>query len=180
MKLTSDGTVCLLIDVQGRLAEAMEGKERLFDNLCRLVRGLKALDVPIVWVEQLPGKMGRTIACLRDLLPGQAPVEKASFSCAGSATCMEALAATGRRQVLLAGIESHVCVCQTAIDLCGLGYQVEVVADAVSSRTAANRDLGLQRCARAGAGLTSVESALFELLGTAEHPAFRDVLRIVK
>lgn len=178
--LRIEDTVMALVDVQGRLAEIMDDRDRLFDSLCRLVRGVRALGIPVVWAEQTPEKMGRTIDCLRELLPGQVPIAKSSFSCAGSKAFMDALAATGRRQVLLAGIEAHICVFQTAAELAGLGYRVEVVADAVSSRTARNREIGLQKSVRAGASLTSVEAALFELMRTADHPAFRDVLKIVK
>jgi nicotinamidase-related amidase len=93
---------------------------------------------------------------------------------------MQALEGTARQQVLLAGIETHVCVYQTAAQLVQAGYAVEVAADAVSSRTALNREIGFEKIRAAGAALTCVETALFELLGTAEHPAFRDILKIVK
>jgi nicotinamidase-related amidase len=178
--LRLDAAVMVLIDVQGKLADAMFERDALLDSLRRLIQGVRTLGVPLLWTEQNPARMGPTVAPLRDLLQGLAPLGKMAFSCCGEASFVTALEATGRRQVLLAGIETHVCVWQTAADLRAVGYAVEVPADAVSSRTAASRLIGLERIRSAGAGVTSVETALFELMGTAEHPAFRDILKIVK
>jgi nicotinamidase-related amidase len=178
--LTTENTVLVLVDVQGKLAQAMDGKEALFQNLRKLVQGVQVLGLPIVWLEQNPAGLGPTIPELAELLQAQKPIGKFSFSCCGDETFMAALVATGRRQVLLAGIEAHVCIYQTAADLLKLGYEVEVVADGVSSRTAANRELALQKMQQLGARLTSVEMALFELLGKAGGPAFKAMLQIVR
>lgn len=178
--LTIGNTVFVLVDVQGKLAELMHDKERLFASLRQLVLGLQALRVPVLWLEQNPTRMGETIAPLREILEPETPIAKMSFSGWGCTAFRERLEQSGCRQVLLAGIETHVCVFQTAADLVASGYTVQVVADAVSSRTAANREIGLERIRACGAPLTSVESALFELLRTAEHPAFREVLRLVR
>ena len=178
--LKQDQTLLLLIDIQGKLAELMHGKEDLYQNLRRITMGAKALNLPILWLEQIPEKMGPTITELRELLPTEQPIPKKSFSCCGEPAFMSKLQATGRKQVMLAGIEAHVCVFQTAADLLQLGYEVHVVADAVSSRTPSNRQTGLDRIRNAGGEITSVESALFELTRTAEHPAFRDLLKIIR
>jgi nicotinamidase-related amidase len=178
--LTTDDSVVVLVDVQGKLAQLMDGKEALFQNLRRLVRGAQVLGLPILWLEQNPVGLGPTIPELAELLPAQKPIAKLSFSACGEERFLAALRATGRRQVLLAGIEAHVCIHLTAVDLLRLGFQVEVVADAVSSRAAVNRELALRRLERLGVGLTSVEMALFELLGRAEGPAFKAMLQIVK
>ncbi len=178
--LTTNSTVLVLVDVQGKLAQLMDGKEALFQNLRKLVQGVQVLGVPIVWLEQNPAGLGPTIPELAELLHGQQPIAKVSFSCCGDGGFMTALRATGRKQVLLAGIEAHVCIYQTAADLLKLGYEVEVVADGVSSRTTANRGLALQKIQQLGARLTSVEMALFELLGKADGPAFKAMLKIVK
>jgi nicotinamidase-related amidase len=143
--------------------------------------------VPIIAMEQLPDKMGPTIPELRELLAGVTePIAKATFSCSASPEFREALAASGRRQVLLAGIETHVCVYQTAMELAD-DYEVQLVTDAVSSRTAQNKAAALTRLQQAAQGsspryiaMTTVEMAVFEMLHTAEHPAFRDILRIIK
>jgi nicotinamidase-related amidase len=178
--LRIEDTVLTLVDVQGKLAQLMYNRDELFANLQKLLRGAQALALPVIWVEQNPSRMGETIAELRDLLKGETAIAKMSFSCCGDAAFLDRLRLLRRHHVLLAGIETHVCIYQTALDLLALQFQVDVVADAVSSRTASNRSLALERIRCAGANLTSVEMALFELLKTAEHPAFRAILALVK
>ncbi len=178
--LTSEQAVFVLIDVQAKLAARMHEREALVDNLRRLLAGVRRLGLPVLWLEQYPEGLGPTVPELAAGLADLRPLRKLSFSAWGCPAFREALAATGRRQVLLAGIEAHVCVYQTARDLLAAGYGVEVVGDAVSSRTAANRELGLARMGEIGARLTSVEMALFEMLGSAEAPAFKDIARLVK
>lgn len=176
----TDKTVLVIVDVQGKLAMLMHDRGTLFGNLRKLVLGAKALNIPIVWVEQNPARMGETIPELRDVLVGLQPVSKLSFSCCGEASFVNELNALGRRQVLIAGIEAHVCVYQTACNLVGQGYEVKVVADAVSSRTLSNRDIAIEMIKACRCGITSVEAILFELLKTSEHPAFKQILEIVK
>lgn len=178
--LTTDQSLLVLIDLQGRLAQLMHGREALFDHVQRLIRGAQALRLPILWLEQYPQGLGPTIPEVAGLLTGLSPIPKTSFSACGNEAFLAQLTGLERRQVLLAGIEAHVCVYQTAVDLLAGDYEVEVVSDAVSSRTAANAELGRQRMREAGARLTSVEMALFELLRTADAPAFKEVARIVK
>ena len=178
--LDISNTALVLIDVQGKLATLMHDRDVLFDNLARLVKGCLALDIPILWTEQLPDKLGPTIPALTELLKDYSPIPKASFSCCGDDGFQQRLAATDRQQILLAGIETHVCIYQTAADLREEGREVQVVADAVSSRSAANRELGLERLRTRGVEMTSVESALFDLMRTAEHPAFRSIIAAIK
>ncbi|NQU39465.1 MAG: isochorismatase family protein [Lentisphaerae bacterium] len=173
-------TAFVLVDVQGKLASVMHNRESLFRNLETLLRGMQALHVPVIWMEQIPEKMGPTLPNLAELMKEQTPIAKSSFSCCGSDAFLKELRKTNPRQIVLAGIEAHVCVYQTACDLLDLGFEVEVVADAVSSRTSSTCTTALRRISDAGAGVTSVETILFELMRTAEHPAFRDVLRLVK
>jgi len=172
-------TALVVIDLQEKLLRVMLEREALVEQARKLVQGVLALEVPIVWTEQNPDGLGPTVPELAALLPGR-PFVKRSFSCFGAAGFAEALAGLGRRQVVLAGIESHVCVWQTACHAVESGYEVHVCADAVSSRTASNRDLGLQKARDAGCILTSVETALFELLAEASGPAFKQILQIVK
>lgn len=174
-------SVLVLVDVQARLWQVMHEKDALLESLRRLTAGAKMLGIPVVWVEQIPDKMGPTVDGLAELLRVDgAPVAKSSFSCWGEPRFRADLGRLGRRHVLLAGIESHVCVYQTAVDLLGAGYSVDVAADAVSSRTAANRAIGLERIRSCGGWIGSVELILFGMLRTAEHPQFRDILRLVK
>lgn len=179
--LTPNNTILLVIDVQGRLAQLMANKETLFANLERMIKGAQVLDLPILWTEQVPEKLGPTLPELSELLiESSPPVSKSSFSCCGEETFMTRFKAANRRQVLITGIETHICVYQTALDLLNLGYEVQLVTDAVSSRTAENRALALERMQAAGAALTSTEMALFELLRVAEGDKFRAISKIVK
>lgn len=179
--LTIDNTTLLVIDVQGKLAQLMYRKEALFDNLQKIIKGAKVLELPIIWTEQVPEKLGPTLPEINQLLVGVAePISKASFSCCGHAPFMARLQALNRQQILMTGIETHICVYQTTVDLLNQGHEVQVVADAVSSRTVENRQIGLDRIKEAGASLTSTETALFELLRVAEGPQFKEISKIVK
>jgi nicotinamidase-related amidase len=178
--LTTDKSFLVIIDVQGKLAQLMHNKDALFKNLQILVKGMQALDVPILWLEQYPTGLGPTIPELSALLPNQKPIAKMSFSGCGNADFMTAVKTSGRSQAILCGIETHVCVYQTAMDLRAAGYEVEVVADAVSSRSPENRQIGLDKIRALGAGITCVETVLFELLRTAEAPKFREIAKLLK
>jgi len=179
--LTLDNTILLVIDVQGKLAQLMDQKEALFDNLSRMIKGAQILEIPILWTEQAPDKLGQTTPEIGQLLSETGrPISKTSFSCCGHPPFAAQLKALERRQILLTGIETHICVYQTAIDLLAQNYEVEVVADAVSARRAENKQIGLARMQEAGARLTSAEMALFELLQAAEGPKFKEIARLVK
>lgn len=179
MPIPSD-CVLALIDVQTPLARLMHEHGRLLENLVRLVKSAQVFAMPILWLEQNPRHLGRTEPELCALLAGQQPIEKMAFSACGEPAFMRQLEQLNRATVILCGIETHVCIWQTTRDLLERGYAVQVVSDAVSSRTAENRALGLQRCAQAGAVITSTEMLLFELLGSATAPQFKDILRLVK
>lgn len=178
--LSIETTTLLLIDIQGKLAGLMHDKALLFNNLQKLVKGIQVLDIPILWVEQNPAGLGPTIPEVAELLPDVEPISKMSFSSCRNDRFLQALKALNRSQVLIAGIETHICVYQTAADLVDMGLEVQVVTDAVSSRTTANKAIGLQKMTDAGAVLTSVEAALFELLGVADGERFKEIIRIVK
>jgi len=177
--LNRDEAALVVIDVQGKLARLMDESADLLANLAKLIQGAKVLGLPVVVTEQNPEGLGPTVPEIAAHLPPER-IAKRAFSCCGEPAFLAHLAALGRRQLVLAGIEAHVCVCQTALDLVGRGYRVEVVADAVSSRTARNRQIALDRMRAGGVGVTSVEMALFELLGAAEGDAFKAILKIVK
>lgn len=183
--LNVNDTALVLVDVQGNLAQRMHQKESLFNNLKTLIKGAQALDIPILWMEQNPKALGGTIPELAELLSGDPivdhqPISKICFSCAQSDSFMQALKVTGRNQLLITGIEAHICVYQTSVELHQQGYQVEVLADAVSSRNPANKEIGLQKMRDAGVAVTCTETALFELLKVAEGDAFKAILKLVK
>jgi nicotinamidase-related amidase len=178
--LTVDNTVLLIVDVQGNLAHLMHEKEHLFENITKIIKGAQSLDVPILLAEQNPDGLGPTIPELIGLFTVPKPISKSSFSCCGNDRFLKELEALQPENVLMAGIETHVCVYQTARDLIKSDYTVEIIADAVSSRTVENTCIGLEKIRDAGAHITSVETALFELLGTAEGDRFKRILEIVK
>ncbi len=178
--LTTDKAILVVIDMQGKLAQSMYGKEQLFENVQKIIKGAQILGLPLLLTEQNPKGLGPTIPEIGDLVPGVRRIPKLSFSCCGDESFSKELSGLQRRQVLLSGIEAHVCLYQTTVDLVGSGYEVHVLADAVSSRTADNKAIGLQKMRDAGASITSVETALFELLRAAEGPAFKQIISIVK
>ena len=178
--LKIENTTLLIIDIQGKLAHLMHEKERLFKNVQKLIKGIQILGIPILWVEQNPHGLGPTIPEIADILSNIQPISKMSFSSCGNDDFLQALKALNRKQVLVAGIEAHVCVYQTAADIVDIGYEVQVVTDAVSSRSLENKEIGLQRMRDSGVSLTSVETALFELLKVAEGEQFKEILKIVK
>jgi nicotinamidase-related amidase len=172
---------CLtVVDVQGKLAQLMHGKEALFKNIQTLVQAAKILEIPILWCQQCPDALGPTVPEIAQHLAGIEPINKAAFSCGGDEQFNAGLNELGRNQVLLCGIETHVCIYQTAIDLLRQDFTVTVIADAVSSRALENKQIALNRLAAEGAKISCTEMALFELLKTAEHPKFRQIAKLVK
>jgi nicotinamidase-related amidase len=178
--LSADDTVLVVIDVQGRLAQLMHNKDELFKNQRLMIQGAQLLGLPIILTEQYPQGMGSTIPELKELLPEVEPIAKTAFSCCGESKFVAALEECGRHETLLIGIEAHVCVWQTTSDLLDTGYEVHVAADAVSSRNADNKQVGLQKMRAAGADITCVETALFEMMRVAEGPQFKEILKLVK
>jgi len=178
--LSLDNTVLIIVDVQGKLAQLMHKKEVLFDNLQKIIKGARVLEIPIIHVEQYPEGLGPTIPEVAGLLTDVDTISKLSFSCWGNEQFRARLAGTGRKQVLIAGIETHICVYQTSMSLLSEGYEVHVIADAVSSRTLENKKTALDKIRAAGASLTTTEMAIFELLKVAGGPKFKELVNIVK
>ena len=178
--LTTNDTALVIVDVQGKLAQIMDNKETLFKSLETVVKGAKILDIPIIWVEQIPHKLGPTIPQISDHLQGHAPIAKNSFSCYRDPQFVDALAAYGCKNVVVVGIEAHICVYQTVRQLLEADYHVEVVADAVSSRNPANKQIALQKMQQFGASLTTAEMLIFELQEVAEGERFKEILAVVK
>jgi nicotinamidase-related amidase len=176
--LSRENTILIVVDIQGNLARVMDEQAFLIENNKKLIKGMHALGIPVLLTEQNP--LGTTIPEIADLLPGVQAITKDSFSCCSEEKFISAVKATSRKQILMTGIEAHVCVYQTAMDLLAMGYEVQVAADAVSSRTARNREIGIRKLTHSGAILTSTEMALFELLKTASAPMAKDLFRIIK
>lgn len=178
--LDTENCCLVVVDVQGKLAQLMHERQALFNNIQILIKSAKILNIPILWVQQCPEALGPTLPEIAELLTENEPINKSAFSCCGQESFNIKLNELRRNQVLLCGIETHVCIYQTAVDMLRKGFEVNVVADAVSSRTAGNKQIAINRLAAEGAKIASVEMALFELLKTAEHPQFRQVARLIK
>lgn len=178
--LVLDNTALCIVDIQGKLAHLVHEKEALFLNVERLIKGAQSLEMPIILTEQYPKGLGPTLPQLSQLMPEVKPIEKITFSCCANDEFSDKVRELGRRQILLAGIETHICIYQTTMDLIEAGFQVHLLADAVSSRTEQNKTIALNRMKDAGAFVTSTEMALFELLHTAEGPKFKAISKLVK
>jgi len=181
LKLDRTKAVVLVVDVQSRLAPAMpeDALARVIKYGRALVGAAKELGIPVLATEQYPKGLGETVPELREVLPSP-PLVKMHFSCGADPGFAAALERTGRRQVIIAGMEAHVCVYQTARDLVGMGYEVHVCADAVSSRQELHRQSGLDLCRQAGAVVTNAESAIFDLLHVSGTSEFKRVSALVK
>ncbi|MGA3601327.1 hydrolase [Lysinibacillus agricola] len=176
---TIEEACLVVVDVQGKLATIVDESEAVIDNVSKLVQAMKALEVPILWLEQNPSRLGGTALNIAQHLQGQA-IAKMAFSACQEQEFVDALKASGRTQFIVTGIETHICVYQTARQLKEQGFEVEVVVDAVSSRTKANKELGLEKMKALGILPTSTEMILYELLQHADHPHFKTVLQLVK
>lgn len=178
-RLTAQGSVLLIIDVQDKLLGAMPDAGALVRDISFLAKAAKLLDIPVIATEQYPKGLGPTTAALVPLL-GVPPVSKLAFSCMGCDPFKELLATTGRREVVVVGIEAHVCVLQTTLDLLEAGNDVYLPADACESRRGSDKQIALRRLERAGAIVTTAETTVFEWLRGADHQAFKAVSQLVK
>ncbi len=179
-RFSPDDSILIVIDVQGRLAYLMHHQDILFKHIQALILAADCLKIPIIFTEQVPDKIGFTIPEVANYFNNRTPIIKKSFSCFGSKEFQKTLSDLKREQVILCGIETHVCLYQTAVDLLEAKYQVQVVADAVSSRTQANKEAALHRIENFGATLTSTEMLICELIKTSEHPKFKEILKLIR
>jgi nicotinamidase-related amidase len=173
-------TALLVIDIQDRVHAVMRYREAVETNALKLIRGCQLLRVPIFLTEQYPKGLGHTISSIRYALQAALPLQKMTFSCCGSDELMKTLNEKGVKQIVLAGIETHVCVLQTGLDLLANHFQVHVARDAVSSRHELDHQTALQRLTEAGAIVSTAESVLFELMERADSAEFKEVSRLIK
>lgn len=180
-KLSKDTTALLVIDIQERLIKAMpeEVVKKVTDNSVKLVKGFNALGAKVIYSQQYTKGLGNTVPELMECLSGE-HIEKTVFSCCGEPALMQMLKDSGIKNVILAGMETHVCVLQTALDLMELGYGVHVAADAVCSRTKMNWKTGLRFMEKAGAVITVTETPLFQMVHRAGTPEFKEISSIIK
>lgn len=177
-QMTAGDTGLLVIDVQEKLLSKFTDRDALVRNVALLIDGARLVGVPVVATEQYPKGLGPTVTVLAERLPERPG--KVAFSCCAVPSVLEAFQRQARPKVVLAGIETHVCVQQTALDLLARGFQVYVAADAVASRYAIDHEYALRRMERAGAVLITAETAVFEWVGGADHPNFKAVSKLIQ
>jgi len=174
--LDRDRAALVVVDIQEAFRPAVLDFDRVVAGAATLVRGARILELPVMVTQQYPKGLGTTVSELAEHLDGIEPIDKVCFSAAAA----DGFDLQGRDQALICGIESHVCVSQTAHDLLDRDVEVHVPRDAVTSRSEDNRDLGLHKMEGAGAVVTSIETALFELLGAAGSDEFKQVQALIK
>ena len=170
----------VLIDLQGKLAQLMDKKETLFANIKTLIQSAKLLNIPIICCQQCPKALGPTIEEVAQLLTDIEPINKESFSCCLNDQFNQKLNSLNKEQIILCGIETHICVYQTAADLFSQGKDVTIACDAVSSRTQQNKQIAIDAMRKIGIKISSTEMLLFELLKSASHPQFRTIAKLIK
>ncbi|MFH1446138.1 MAG: hydrolase [Chloroflexota bacterium] len=178
--LNSEESILVVIDVQGKLVHVVEDSSLILTNIQKLIMGAQALNIPIIVTNQVPEKLGTTTPEIAELLPEVEPISRTSFSCLREIQFMVRLNELACKQIILCGLEAHICLYQSALDLLEAGYEVYYVVDAISARAAVNKQTAITRVIAAGAKLTTVEMLLFEMLRDARHPAFKAIAKIIK
>ena len=180
MRILKEDTAGLFIDIQEKLFPHIADKEILERNLIRLLEGLRILEIPVLVTEQYTKGLGVTIPSLYDGFENTKAIEKMSFSCCGEPLFEKALKSAGKRNIILCGIETHVCVLQTALDLMQMGYQPVVIEDCVSSRNLNDKRVAIDRMRNEGAVISSLESILFELTRVSGTELFKSISKLVR
>jgi len=178
--LDRNKTALLIVDIQERILNVMQHKERVVDNTIKLIKGFKYLNVSVYYTEQYPKGLGETEASIKEELKSVNAIQKMSFSCYGAEDLFDEFKRKNLSQIVVCGIETHVCIQQTVLDLIANGFQVNLPADAVSSRKILDYETALRRMENNGAEVTSTESVLFELLNVCGTQEFKDILKIIK
>jgi nicotinamidase-related amidase len=180
MRFDPNHSIGLVIDIQERLFPHIHQHDEMARRASILIQGLRILNVPLLVTQQYTKGLGPTIAPIAEALGAYEPIEKMTFSAVACSDCEAQLLASGRHNVIICGIEAHVCVLQTVLDLRQTGQSVFVVEDAISSRSANDKAVAMQRMREAGAVVTTTESVLFQLLHSAEAPSFKAISALVK
>jgi nicotinamidase-related amidase len=180
MRLKKNDTVALVIDIQKRLLPHMSGHVEMMKHIGILLEGMKVLQVPVLLTEQYRKGLGETVQGVREHLENFEPMEKMTFSCCDDNTFALALETHAKKNVVICGIETHVCVLQTTVDLLEKGYQPVVIEDCTSSRTPGDKAIAIERMRQEGAIISSYESVLFELARISGTPDFKAISKLVK
>jgi nicotinamidase-related amidase len=177
-RLTARHGALLIVDMQEKLLDVMADRDRTLANATKLIQGAQSLQMPTWATEQYPKGLGPTVPVIAEMIPERP--SKMTFHCCAVARLLEELYGRHVRHITVAGIEAHVCISQTALELLDLGFRVQVPADAVSSRSEHDKDYALRRLERAGAVVSTTESVLFEWTETADRPEFKVIRDLVK
>lgn len=180
MQITPENTLALLVDIQEKLFPHIYNNEELLSNASILLQGLKCLNITIVVNEQYKKGLGETIEPLKEILGTYESYEKVTFSCCKTDVTLEHIKSFDKKYIILTGVETHICVLQSALDLLAEGMTPVIVTDCVSSRKVRDTEIALKRLEKAGAILTTYESILFELCISAKNPAFKSISQLVK
>jgi nicotinamidase-related amidase len=180
VRIFSSDTIALVIDIQEKLFPHIDNHKNLLTNSRILLAGLDVLKIPVVVTEQYPKGLGSTLKEISNLINGFNPISKISFSCCGEKKFLEAVQNYSKRNIIICGIETHVCVLQTVMDLIERGYHPVIIEDCVSSRKSKDREIALKRMAREGVIITTYESILFELCEIAGTDQFKQISKLVK
>jgi len=178
MKITPENATALIIDLQEKIVPAISEPERLLERNRFLLDGLAVFDVPVVSTRQYPKGLGETLPEIADAMKNATVFDKTTFSCLATDEIRAAFVADPRPNVILAGIEAHICVLQTALDLLELGKNVYWVADCVASRNPLDAQIAFERAVQAGVVPTTAESLLFELTQVAGTPQFKQISKL--
>lgn len=178
--LDAERSLLVLVDIQARLAPHIEGHADIERRSLVLAQAARQLGIPVLLTEHCPEAIGRTVSPLREVVPESSIIGKRHFSAMAEPALPEAIGQSGRPQVLVAGMEAHVCVLQTALGIIDAGYECWYVQDAAGSRHAQDRLAAIERLRGAGARLVTSEMVLFEWLRGADHPAFKAVHALIK
>jgi len=180
MRIQKDDTLALVIDIQEKLFPHMSQKEELLTNSLKLIKGLLLLEIPFILNEQYPKGIGQTIEPIRELLKDEKAYEKVSFSCCKTENTLQAIQSNKKKFIIVFGIETHVCVMQSVIDLLEAGFTPVLVTDCVSSRNPYDNEIALLRMQQEGAILSTCESLLFELCVSSKNKVFKEISTLIK
>jgi len=180
MKIKKENTALLVIDMQEKLLPAIENSDELIKNCEILIKGCKVLGIPIISTEHYPKGLGKTNQTIAANISNINPIEKREFSCFENAEIKAKLEAIGKRYIIVAGIEAHICVQQTVLDLMDEDFKPIVIANCVSSRNSYDKKFALKRLRDYGADITTVEAILFEMLVTSTAPEFKAISELIK
>jgi nicotinamidase-related amidase len=178
--LNKDNSILVIVDIQEKLAAVMKQKEKTVSNCLHLIEAAKLLHIPVIVTEQYPKGLGHTVKKIKEALPSYDPLEKITFDCCKGGTFLRKISSLKRKQIILSGMETHVCVLQTCLSLLKRKYSIHLVSDAVCSREKDDYLTGREMMRDAGAVITCTETVLFQLLEKAGTPEFKTIVRRIK